>query len=408
MSFYNHSDTPKMYNGVTSHPLITNSQENMGYKKYVSIHSEDRDITKFPNSNEFDIELPEDLLSIVSIRLSSWNFPDNLNTFSVLNCNIAMNFTITNPYNPGAHGIGDPLQSAVFACLFLTQAQAYTAVIEEGNYYPDQMATALTNAFNAAVTQRVVAYFTEKAITDPTYVGLLSQFIMGGGYGNFIMTYNSVAGKIWFGNTSDGFTLLQGSGDCLQCVNSARQPEYSKWGLPYNVGLPKNNVASINPPANSVSFNYLPSGSGPWLIATLPGALCYYVEPAYKLSLSGAQIFYMELHGQNCIDEMLPYNKNGFTMHTNETNGRVNAAFAKITTPTSFCIDRDSIPYKTYTPPAERMRKLRIKFRYHNGQPVDFGLAEYSVVLEFVLLQPQQTRGIKLGGVVANNYLQMN
>ena len=116
----------------------------------------------------------------------------------------------------------------------------------------------------------------------------------------------------------------------------------------------------------------------------------------------------MELHGQNCIDETSPYNKNCFTMHTNETNGRVNAAFAKITTPTSFCIDRESIPYKTYTPPAERMRKLKFKIRYHNGQLVDFGAFEYSFVLEFAMLQPQQTRSVKIGGVVGNNFQQLS
>lgn len=373
--------------------LIPNSHENLCYKKYVSIHSEDRDITKFPNASEFDIELPEDLVNILSIRLSSWNFPDNLNTFSVANGNITMTFTITKPYNSG---------DTIFNCLFLTQAQSYTAVIEEGNYFPDQMATAVMNAFNAVVTQRINSYLADNAPSE------LPAFIAGGGYTKFIMAYNSVTGKLWFGNTSDGFTLLQGTNTAVDCSQRLRQPEYSKWGLPYNLGLPRNNVDSINPPANSVSFNYLPVSSGPWLTAILPGALCYTVEPAYKLSLSGAQIFYMELHGQNCIDEMLPYNKNGFTMHTNETNGQVNSAFGKITMSTSFGIDRDSIPYKTYTPPAERMRKLRIKFRYHNGQPVDFGLAEYSFVLEFVLLQPQQTRGVKLGGVVGNNYFQMN
>ena len=53
---------PKVYDVTTNHPLIPSSQEYLHYKKYVSIHSEDRDILKHPNSNQFEIELPEDLL----------------------------------------------------------------------------------------------------------------------------------------------------------------------------------------------------------------------------------------------------------------------------------------------------------------------------------------------------------
>jgi len=47
----------------TSHPLIPSSQEYMIYYKYVSIHSEDRDILNYPNSSEFEIELPEDIVN---------------------------------------------------------------------------------------------------------------------------------------------------------------------------------------------------------------------------------------------------------------------------------------------------------------------------------------------------------
>ena len=85
----------KVYNVSQTHPLIPNSNEYVLYKKYVSIHSEDRDIIKYPNSSEFDIELPEDLLNVISIRLSTWAFPSNYSTFSALSSNINMTFKIT-------------------------------------------------------------------------------------------------------------------------------------------------------------------------------------------------------------------------------------------------------------------------------------------------------------------------
>ena len=111
----------------------------------------------------------------------------------------------------------------------------------------------------------------------------------------------------------------------------------------------------------------------------------------------GPAYFYMEIAGQNSIDETSPYNLSKFTQQTNDTNGIVNSSFAKIaipTTPISQWFDRDSVPYKIYLPPAERIRRLKIKIRYHNGELVNFGTFDYSFMLEFFILQPQQTRTV--------------
>jgi hypothetical protein len=111
----------------------------------------------------------------------------------------------------------------------------------------------------------------------------------------------------------------------------------------------------------------------------------------------GPAYIYMELDGQNCIDETAPYNVSPFTLTTNVTNGVVNSAFAKIpipTTPIAQWFDRESLPYKFYYPPAERMRKLKIKLRYHDGQTVNFGVFNYSFTIEFTIQLPQILRKI--------------
>ncbi len=94
----------RVFNTNTSHPLIPNSQDYIYYKKYVSIHSEDRNVLKYPDAAEFEIELPEDMLNVVSLRLVSWTFPANYDTFSTLNQNITMSFQINEPYNPNING----------------------------------------------------------------------------------------------------------------------------------------------------------------------------------------------------------------------------------------------------------------------------------------------------------------
>jgi len=128
---------------------------------------------------------------------------------------------------------------------------------------------------------------------------------------------------------------------------------------------------------------------------TLIGSEVQWLESTYKINLMGPGYMYMELEGNNCMDETSPYNVSSFTLSTNETNGVVNSAFAKISipsTPISQWFDRDSLPYKFYYPPAERMRRFKIKVRYHNGELANFGVFNYSFVIEFTLQMPQMLR----------------
>ena len=68
------------------------------------------------------------------------------------------------------------------------------------------------------------------------------------------------------------------------------------------------------------------------------------------------------------------------------------------TTPIAQWFDRDSYPYKFYTPPAERIRRLKFKLRYHNGQLVNFDTFDYTFSIEFVMLQPQTIRAVTAFG----------
>ncbi|MFY7729603.1 MAG: hypothetical protein ACOVRN_08805 [Flavobacterium sp.] len=407
--------TAQQFNVNTSHPIIPSSQEYMYYNKYVSIHSEDRDLLKYPNSSEFEIELPEDYLNVASLRLVNWTFPANYNTFSAGNGNVIFAFSITNPYNPAAFGLSDHLNYCIYEALYLTQDQVYLFTIEEGFYNPLQMATELTNKFNAVVSKRIEQYFKNKGWNDE-----LQAFVAGGGYTRFVIVYNSVSLKLWFGNTADGFTLINEVGVYTNtmlenmCSNDRNHvPDSSNWGLPSFVGLPRCNTNSVN--SNSMAnvgdfqtvngvtvprFYYgdvVPGDNGYWLLPNLDlsGSEVHWVEAVYKINLMGDAYLYMELEGQNCIDETQPYNISKFTLTTNQTNGIVNSSFAKLgvpTTPLSQWFDRDAVPYKFYYPPAERIRKLKIRIRYHNGRLANFGVFNYSFMLQFTLMSPQILR----------------
>jgi hypothetical protein len=412
------------YNLVNNHPIIPNANQYFLEKKYITICSEDRDILKYPNSSEFEIELPQDYLNVASARLYSWCFPANYDVFSLSNNNITMSFKFNKLYNPGEHMFSDILSEGIFAALYYNLNYEYIINIEPGYYSPQQITTELTNKFNEQVTTVILNFFASPQ--GSSYSAAASLFT---NYNRFIIVYNSVQQCLWFGNSCDKFTLTNNSNIYTnlnqintydKCIlNKNTLQETSNWGLPYNLGFTRclsesHNVSEIQSVYSQYELqtsidinNGLPrffygniniaGDNGYWLSTTgFPGATPYFLKAPNKINFIGPSHIYMEVAGLNCIDETSPYNISKFTLTSNETNGVPNSCFAQIpipTTPMSVWFDGDySGPYKYFNPVAERIRRLKIKFRYHNGQLINFGNGPYNFMLEFCLLKPQQHR----------------
>lgn len=368
-----------------NHTILDNPPSVMYQKKYVSIHSEDRDISKYPNSAEFYIEIPEDITNVSSMRLVNWEFPSNYNTFSELNSNVTLSFKLTSVFDPS--GVDGSIEKAIFSCLDASKNDyMYSIKIEDGFYNPEQIAMVLTNKMNESVTQRIQTYLAVDT--------LLTQFDASGGYTNFRVVYNKISQKMWFGNIMDGFSLMNND---IVIKPRSRLPDSVKCGLPNNLGFAKGETKSITKLGYTSRFYYgdvLNVGdNGYWLMppaapSIYKDASCNYIEAPNKINITGPSYFYMELEGHNCIDETSPFYLNNHTRHTNETNGRVNSSFAKIAIPSTQFFDRDSAPVKIYSPALERIRKLKIKLRYHDGEVVNFGLFDYSFMLELDVVQP--------------------
>ena len=394
------------FNTNTNYPLIPNANEYMIQQQIVSIHSEDRDIVKWINPSEFEIELPCDYVNVSTVKLGSYTFPANYNTFSLARANLALTFQITKPYNPSDYGYFDPILNAIFAALDSKLDQDFLIVISEGFYTPVQMATELMNKMNEVVNQLVLASLS----ADPV---LTQQFLDEGGYNQFVVVYNQVSQTIWFGNKSSGFEMTNDSmfynlkTELLrgQCQNRNQYPSVANWGLPSYLGFTRCPTPSVvnEIPTKYPRFYYgdavVAGDKGFWLAPDTDNNYrnkhVYYLEPPAKINLMGDAYFYMEITGLNNIDETLPFAINDTTLTSNMTLGVHNSAFAKIgvmTTPISQWFDVNTEAVKIFNPPAERIRKLRIKIRYHNGQLVDFGKFDYSFNLIFNLLVPQSLR----------------
>jgi hypothetical protein len=146
------------FNVSTNYPLIPNANDYMHEKIFISIHSEDRNVLKYPNASDFEIELPQDYCNVVGVRLDKWYFPSNYNVFSSSQNNLTIVFRITQPYTPSDYNVTDPLLNIISEALWSNFAQPYVATIEEGFYNPNQMATELTNQMNTVVSNFIQNY----------------------------------------------------------------------------------------------------------------------------------------------------------------------------------------------------------------------------------------------------------
>jgi hypothetical protein len=423
-----------------NHPLIPNANQYFAYKQYVSVHSQDRDMTRFPNAAEFEIELPRQYLNVASIRLSDWSFPANYDVFSPLTYNVVMTFKFVALYDPsadhGAEAAANPVLRAIYEALLPYVAGDGTQIaftIETGFYNPVQMATELTNKMNAVVTTIVSQYLQDAAAAaeaagQPVPAWIQAALRRFTDYGRFQVIYNSVSQKLWFGNGADKFVLTNDSELMYKkdyvdasCLRRNMQPQFSSWGLPSYLGFTRCPAAAYSvqellddvqlerelPWLDSLSvsrelprFYFTDSAlsaddEGYWLLPSAPGATVYFLQAPAKVCLMGEDYIYMELGSWNCIDETSPWNLSEYTVHTNGANSRVNSSLAKLpvpTTPIAQWFDNSAKPYAYMNPPAERFSKVRIKFRYHDGQTVQFGMFNYSITLELTLLQNQPER----------------
>ena len=345
-------------NVYTEHPLIERQQTFVLERKLVTIHSEDRDVCSWPSSSLFEITLPQQLTNVQSIRLIESNFPSINNVFTNTNQNTKMSFY--------ANATGN----------------TYTITIDEGFYSPNQLANELTNKMNQAVDVDIP------------------------GYTDFVVIYHEVNQKIWFGNKSDAFTLLfnasqdysTGTGTYETCKvlppNELSTCMTTKWGLPYYLGFNREEYNNPTPTTDDLNYEYKK--------ATDVSGTGYYIVAPNVISIFGETAFYMDLFKYNDMDELMPYPRRTNAATDNSYGGRVNNAFAKIPIlgiPVSQYFDsRNSMlqNMSQFFPPLERLSKVKIRLRYHDGRLVDFSNCDFNFTLEFDLYRDEMARDLRL------------
>ena len=380
------------FNVNNEHQLIRRQNTYVLDRKLVTIHSEDRDINKWPQSNHFEVELPESLSNIQSMRLVEVQLPANQYVFSNNQQNTQLQFYII---------LGNSfLPTEVYLALYNNINNPYTITIQEGFYTPDEMAYELENSMNQSVSDYL--------LTDPSCV-----LVGATTYTNFKVHYDKVGQRMYFGNTRDNFRLpfnvkIDYSVQCSAIVTEHQSPnvweQYNKWGLPSYLGFQKENYTAIETSGN-VLFNY--DASNVWLspdasgVVLLPGAdfYAYYIASPNTISIFGDSAIYMEFDKFNTIDELKPYVERTNNTYQNDYNGRVNSAFAKIPVTangqSSQIFDsRNGFLQNVsqYHPPIDKIKKAKFKFRYHDGRLVDFKDNNFNFTIAFNQLKDEIAR----------------
>lgn len=293
-------------------------------EQVMSIHSEDRDVTKYPLQSNFGVELPQVFKNVISLELYDINLPTYYYNISEILQNTNLWFSIPD---------------------FFTDS--IELKMDSGNY-------TITNFINSFI-QKLNETTSKKLYLLGVY-GLPTTM-----YTNFDGSYNNITNKITIYNNSDSFIFwTQKKGyykdDCLYDNFNM----LIDWGLPFNLGFNKESYTSIFDASLNIFVLYAPN----------------------QVSLNINNTIYMEIDKFNYMNEITPFS---ISPYYNDYSGKVNSAFAKLILSN---VTNTYVPvtkFKRILPHIEeKIGSLKFRFRYHNGNLVDFLNQEFNFSLKMV------------------------
>lgn len=322
-------------------PIIDRKNTYVLTSSKLSVHSIDRDIQKWKNSNHFSIDLPASIHKVTSLTLTTSIFPSNQNVISNINENTKLFYMVG------------------------TSATIFEIELPEGTYNSTQLANELKYRLNKQV--------------DTEYSG-------------FNVLYNEISHKFLFTNHKDSFTFkFSIPGEYDTCSNMPPlYLNYSGWGLGYNLGF--------NTKTDYVSTSYADGEDKNIIFGYKSEVPVVYQDDGNHIQVVYADVnprilgdtsIYMEVKHYNQYDEIIPYsetnnttitasNRSSIYTRNDGVGGTINSAFAKIPiiheplTVRSEPFTNNISNISTFDEPINRLSRLEFKFRYHNGRMVNF------------------------------------
>jgi|LakMenEpi03Aug12_release.lakeMendotaPanAssembly.Ray.scaffolds.fasta_scaffold65975_2 hypothetical protein len=361
-----------MYNSNNGHELILRENSYNLNKKILAIHSEDRDIGKWPYSNIFEIQCPQVYQNVESIRLTDITLPKTIPYTFVHNYqNTIFLFKVIPSITSSYYSL-------------LNNDTIYNFEIQEGNYTGEQLALEIQNNLNNTITN---------ALSSIPYT-----------YTNFKVYYDLVANKLHYGNQIDAFQFIfdvQPNYILTQCEQPNVFSRLTQWGLGWNMGFYQKTYDSTNLSYTngdtSIVFNYLNITDPNYTFITIDNNINtngYYLKSPCTLELQPDTVIYIEIEKFNYTDELLPYSC--FTNSINTTasyNGIMNSAFVKVPLISRYLSPPEITNCGFCVPVIEKISKFKFKFRYHDGRLVNFKDSTFNFSLEINQIRNEISRG---------------
>jgi len=304
--------------------------------KILYIDSNDRDITKWPNSSEFEITCPQVYNNVQSLSLLNIVLPNSI-------------------YN-----ISNYLQNNKLV-ITISGLEERIITLEDGYYDVETLRSSLQNKINSKceLTGNMVMVIEYNKVSQKFYFGRKNNAIISGG--SFQLNFDK---------------QLDYSSSCVTNINVFSQ--HSNWGLGYILGFDKKTHTSRSiDGSNNLTFDYT---SSLWIDTSSASV----ISSPYPHTLDANENIYIELEKYNKSDSLKPY----LSYNYNNSNcGIVNSAFAKIPihafsgTNTALLDHEISSTISHFKPPIEKIAKLKIKIRYHNNMLVNLQNANISLSL---------------------------
>jgi hypothetical protein len=297
-------------------------------KQLISIHSEDRDIKKWPSSTIFDVELPVEYKNIVSLRLSDIELPSNYYVFSLKNQNVK--FTVS--LNGMVHSI----------------------TIMEGTYSPYQLALELTGQLNKMYSVTTFQVYYNTVSMKFIFINTTHSFSI-----NFSFAEPYDAGSFYDQYTQWGFGSYLGFGKAL--YDSAAVSTYSIF--PDNI-ITSGNVIEAPFTANLFGDSHI------YMELDLYNSMDE-IAPYTERSNHTFNAKYSGKHN-SAFAKIPTIAVANHKLYVSKESFLSNLFFSD--------------------PPLERVQKFKFRFRYHDGRPVDFGTTNFSFTIEITMLRPDSMK----------------
>lgn len=291
----------------------------------MSIHTEDRDITKWPLENNFEVELPLVIKNVLSIELYDITLP-------LCYYNISNNLQNTILWFSIPQYFQDPIE----------------LILDSGFYNELELIQELKTNLNKATSNKL--YLIQVYAINTTM------------YDGFDVSLNKITQKITIINKLDSFSFwCQKKPIYNDCITDNWKMNI-EWGLPYNLGFNRIFYTSVYDSSNNI------------FVLECPNILCINIS----------NTIYMEIDKFNYINEIAPFSKSTTSTFNNDYYGKVNSAFAKLILSN---VTNTYVPIKKFKRVLphmeEKIARLKFRFRYHNGNLVDFINQNFNFSLRF-------------------------